>query len=243
MTVLATIKTQLIDVLWLPKVDDFANREYPRRRRNKDLRLLTLTNDKNYDEIIRMEESNITKREKTVAWTNSHIVGWRLDTILGRATVARDARFETCAGDNFLPIHSHFPFDILNIDFSSQNIESSPGRLEREIDCLEKTISIQKQKDIEKFVLLYTTVLNGCSVSYSHIVTTSNSVIMFGWEGLKIDEFSPELNDHDEMGQCIESVISKLTLKYAYQSSIDRVQLPIPLDSREVLSVVALVKR
>ena len=151
------LKDRLIKELWLPKTQEGSNIFFPRLKENKKMKLLTLTSDTNFQEIVEFEENNLTEKECIVVWTHSHIKKLRLETELSPAKVLGATRYENSTLRSSFAISEHFPFDIINLDFSSQQPDLESGRIEKEIQSLEKTIRLQRECQRTGFMLIYTT--------------------------------------------------------------------------------------
>lgn len=233
-------KHVLIDKLWLPTTQKWSNVLRPRVRKNKRLKLLTLTSDASFKEVIKLEEEELTEKECVVAWTHSHIKKLRLETEMSPAKVSGIARYETCVSNPSFVIKDHFPFDIVNLDFSSQEPVFDPGRVEEEIRSLEDTIKLQSDVGGDAFIMLYTTVLNSNDLDYKTIVRKSNSVPVLGWSGLSQDEFPTKIAAQAEKMRCIEAVVSCMCSKYKYNVEIERQSIPLGEDKKYVMCSIAV---
>lgn len=60
-------KHVLVDKLWLPTTQKWSTVLRPRVRKNKRLKLLTLTNDASFEEVTKLEEEELTEKECVVA--------------------------------------------------------------------------------------------------------------------------------------------------------------------------------
>lgn len=221
MSEILIFKNRLINELWLLNVKRGGNIFYPRKK-NKKMKLLTLTNDRNFQEIIRFEEENITTREYVVVWTHSHIKKLRLETELSPAKVLGATRYERSTSSSSFSISELFPFDVINLDFSSQDPDLESGRIEKEIQSLEKTIGLQREYERAGFILIYTTLLNSNNLNYESIATVSNTIYVPGWSGLSLEEFSSHIADQKEKMRCVESVMSEICSKYNYNVRIEK---------------------
>jgi len=213
---ISEIKTQLINNSWLPNVKVGGEILYPKLRKNKKMKLLTLTDDTNFQEITIFEQNNLTSKDYIIVWTHSHIKKLRLETELSPAKVFGPARYEDSILGPSFSLDNHFPFDIINLDFSSQNPDLESGRIEKEIQCLEKTIMLQMVHGNKGFILMYTTLLNSNNLDYINMVNTSNAIHMPGWSGLNPNDFSASITDHMGKSRCLENVLNKICSKYNY---------------------------
>lgn len=234
-------KDKLLDDLWLLMVHKCGSVLFPRTKRNKQMKLLTLTNDRDYQEVTKFEENNLTNKECVTAWTYSHIKKLRLETEISPAKVVGATRYEDSVSRSSFSIGEDFPFHIINLDFSSQDPSVETGRVEKEIKSLEHTLRLQKQTGGSDFVLIYTTVLNSNHLNYGDIVQTSNSLLVSGWPGLSMTDFPSEITDHMDKGHCIQVVLRKILSKYGYNCEIHSKHIPLESEGKYVFSVAAVV--
>lgn len=237
------VRDVLIDSLWLPTAQKWGDTVRPSRKKNKRMKLLTLTSDVSFREVAKFEEGELTRREHVVAWNYSHIKKLRLETEISPAKVFGPPRYENCASSSSFPIKEYFPFDVINLDFSSQDPSLEAGRIEQEIGSVEDTIKLQKAKGGDSFVLVYTTVLNSNALDYESIVQTSNNMPMSGWSGLHSEEFPGRIGKQDEKMRCIETVVSKICSKYGYNYETEVKAISIGKRNRYVIYSVAVLVR
>lgn len=204
------------------------------------MKLLTLTSDKGYQEVTKLEENNLTRKECVIAWTYSHIKKLRLETEISPVRVVGTTKYEDSVVSSSFSISGDFPFHILNLDFSSQDPSFETGRIEKEIKGLENTLMIQKRKGGTTFALMYTTVLNSTHLNYKNIAETSNSLHVSGWQGLSLGDFPSEVTDQTHKMRCIEAVLEKMFAKYGYRYEIASTCIPLGEEAKHVLSVVAM---
>jgi len=239
MSEVPTFKDRLINELWLPNVKRGGDIFYPRLKKNKKMKLLTLTSDGNFQEIVKFEENNLTKKEYVVVWTHSHIKKLRLETDLSPAKVFGATRYENSAPSSSFAISKLFSFDIINLDFSSQEPVFEGGRIEKEIQSLEKTIRLQREHERTDFILIYTTLLNSNNLSYATIVDESNNISASEWWGLSSEDFSSDISDQNEKMSCIECVLNKICLKYKYQAKIEKKYFSLEEETQKCLYSIA----
>jgi len=235
------LKDRLIKELWLPKTQDGSNIFFPRLKKNKKMKLLTLTSDTNFQEIVEFEENNLTEKECVVVWTHSHIKKLRLETELSPAKVLGATRYENSTLRSSFAISEHFPFDIINLDFSSQQPDLESGRIEKEIQSLEKTIQLQRECQRTGFMLIYTTLLNSNELNYQGIAVASDEIHVSGWPGLGLGEFSSRIANQMEKMTCIESVLNKICLKYNYNVEIEKKYYSLEKSQKHLYSIAALL--
>lgn len=202
----------MIDDLWLPTVQAGSSIFYSRRK-NKKMRILTLTNDRNYQEINRLIENKITEKDNIIVWTYSLQKKFRLEAYTGCA-VEGCCRYEDSASVAS-PLQDYLPFDTINLDFSSQNPTLENGRIEKEIKSLEETIKLQRERQEDKkgFVLIYTTLLNSHTIDKELVLRNSNDMQIQG-----INKFQNTITNQNEKMDFIEMVLEAIFLKYGYSS-------------------------
>ncbi|MBA7524865.1 hypothetical protein ES705_17010 [subsurface metagenome] len=243
MTEVDSIKDQLIDRLWLPIALEGGLIFFPRLRKNKRMKLFTLTNDRNFNEIIKFENNKLTKRKQIVAWARDTFKKIRLETE-SIGLVLGGSLFEDSILSNSCPLVEHFPRDLINLDFSSQYPELENGRVEREINSLEKTIYLQYQKNGSSFVLLLTTLIDSNDIERDVIVQSSNVIQISGWVGLNIANFSQVISDVNEKSDLIKALTIELCQKYGYINiKSDGAILAIPRSREQLCSVVGIFRK
>lgn len=243
MSEIPEIKTQLLSDLWLPSVRRGGDIFYPQLRKNKKMKLFTLVDDKNFQEIIIFEQNGLTSKELVTVWTYSHIKKLRLETELSPARVFGPTRYEDSISSSSFSLSSHFPFDVINLDFSSQDPEIESGRVEKEIECLEKTIMLQREQSDKGFVMIYTTLLNTNSLDPGSIISTSNALLVPGWTGISPGIFSPSITDQMEKIRFIERVLGDMCSKYNYNSEFEKRYHSVGETPNYICSIAVLMKR
>lgn len=242
-TLIAKAKNQLIDELWLKIVKKTGSFLYPRLK-NKKMKMFTLTSDVNFAEIPRFVESKLTTKKKIVAWNYSHIKIWRLEPEpqISPAIVLGSTRFEDSILSSGTALIGHFPFDVINLDFSSQDCVSNQGRIEKELESLEKTIRIQKSvEQLKGFALIYTTLINSKEIDCQTIINKSNRMISTGWGGLILDDLPTGTANAIEKSIIIQTVLSQLASKYGFNVEQEKVDKPIATNCL-VCSVAEILK-
>ena len=237
------LKDQLIDSLWFAKARD-AGATFYSRRKNKRMRLLTLTNGINFNEILKLEEGQLIQRADIVAWVVSDFnKRMRLEVESVGCILEGDILTETIL-DASSELHNHFPRDIINLDFSSQDPNMQNGRIEQEMLCLEKNINIQKQKGGEKFVVIYTTILDSHSINKDEVIRASDALRISEWLGLNLSNYSENISDISQQKAFIEEVLRKICQKYGYPNiNLDNSTLAIPGHQEQLYSIAGIIER
>lgn len=243
MTNVNSMKSQMIDSLWLPTVQEGGRVFYPRLRKNKKMKLLTLTNDRNFQEVVKFQENHLTQKEYTVAWARDSFKRIRLETE-SMGVVLEAGRYEDSILSATCPVHGHFSFDIINLDFSSQDPDLEDGRIEKEIESLERTIYLQNQERGNKFVLIYTTLIDSKNIDRDYVVRASDAIRINEWSGLNLSHFPQRISDGDLKKNFIEEVIKKICQKYGYTNiKINSSTLAMPRGQEQLYSIAGIFTR
>jgi hypothetical protein len=213
---ITTVSTKdLLNQLWLPIVKDAKAVIYPRRRKNARMKLLTLTDGIEPKEVFALENDNLIERKDTVAWVTGMQKKIRIEAE-SIENVIDGPVYDVSFLGRSCPLLQCFPFDILNLDFSSQNPAEENGRIEKEAQKIERAIKLQQQKDCDKFILIYTTLLDSCSLNVSTIAENSNSVSVDGWSGLNLNHYGDIVTDAGDKRSVLKDIIEELVGKYRY---------------------------
>jgi hypothetical protein len=244
MATIAEKKHGLVQELWVPFAKQAGDSFFPKLRKNKRMRMLTLTDDSNCEEISAMIEASLTTSEAIFGWTSSMFKKARLETHKEPITVIGATRYEDSIASGTVVIMEYFPFDILNMDFTSQNSESYSGRIEKEIISLELTIKTQKDKISDKigFVLFYTTKLNSFPVKPANIKAGSDRITVPDWSGLNINSLPSEARAHQEKRGVIEVVLLEFSRKYGFSLTLEQRTYEIQRDTEYLLAIVGTFK-
>jgi hypothetical protein len=236
------VKSQFIQDLWLPCVRKGGDYFFPRKRKNKELNVFTLTTDTNSQEISSFIKNGLTKQGNIFAWTHSHIKRMRLETEFSDVNVLGLSKYETSiANPNFL-LKNHFPFHVINLDYLCQEPRCEPGRLEKELIGIERTISFQRDR-MSECILIFTTLLNGNNMNLQTICDESDGIRMPHWRGLLNDDRDKAIpiSDNQQKIVILNEILTALSGKYFY--SIDLRTKSISLsDGAIAYSVVAILK-
>lgn len=233
-------KNQLVSDLWLPAAQQLGGMLYPMLRKNKKMKLLTLTTCENYQEVVVLEQNNLTRKEYIVAWEQSRFGALRLQTEIPLKVLGA-TRYESAVLTGTHSIGSYFPFDIVNLDFSSQQPVLGTGRIENEIHGLEKTVKLQRDKNVKTFVLIYTTLINSHSLSYETIAGVSNAEVVKGWPGLSLSDYPSTVGDSDMKETCLDYVLMKVYSKYGYVAHSKKKIVPLSTE-KGVYSTASLIR-
>ena len=237
------LKDRLIAELWLPIAIDAGTGFYPRLRKNKKMRLFSLTNDRNFNEIVKFEENKLTQREDVAVWTKDTLKRIRLETESIDIVLGGSLYEQSILGNN-CPLHEHFPMDIINLDFTSQDPDLGNGRIEKELESLEKTVNLQNQKQGKNFLLMYTTIIDSNNLNKDGVIHTSDSIRVNGRDGLNINNFSQPLIDENSKKSFIEEVIKEICQKYGYRNSTSNNQvIDIPSCNEKLYSIAGIYVR
>ena len=236
------VKSQFIQDLWLPCVRKGGDYFFPRKRKNKELNIFTLTSDTNSQEISSFISNSLTLQGHIFAWTYSHIKRMRLETEFSDVNFLGLSKYETSiAHPNFL-LRNHFPFHVINLDYLCQEPRREPGRLEKEVIGIERTISFQRERRSE-CVLIFTTLLNGNDMNLQAICDESDSLRMPHWNGLFNDgrDKATPLSDNHQKILILNEILTDLSGKYYYSIELRTKSIALPHASI-AYSCVAILK-
>jgi hypothetical protein len=224
-------KNKLVDGLWLPIAKKGGKVIYPRLKKNKRMKMLTLINDSNFQEIFKFEENDLTTRDRVFVWTYSYLKKSRLEPELDPAKVFGSTRYEDSILRQSFSLSGNFPFDLINLNFYSQDPELECGRIEKEIESLEKTIRLQRENENKRFILIYTTLLNSNNLDYRSITNTL---------GLSSQNFPLTITRQTEKIRCIKKVLDEICSRYDYTSEFREKRYPVDR-GKYIWSIAGLV--
>lgn len=242
MPVLEGIKSSLIEQLWIP-ICVKGGTVLSKKKKRKQLTVLTLTSRSNCDEVRRFIEEGLTERELTHVWTGSYYERVWLEAELGDVHFIGPERFEDTVHNFNGSLNSAYPFQIINLDFSSQDPALGVGRIERELGSLETIINNQSKENAD-FVLIYTTIMDGHPIDVSKIRDASEQQMLRGWPGITIDERflqDPVCGLEDKV-EVIEAIIIEMANKYSYKIELESLTIPAE-NIGAILSVASLIRR
>ena len=236
------LKDRLITELWLPIAIEAGTGFYPKLRKNKKMRLFSLTNDRNFNEIVRFEENKLTQRKRG-SMDQRYIKKDKIRDGIYRYCF-RGSPYEQSILGNNCPLQEHFPRDIINLDFTSQDPDLGNGRIEKELESLEKTVKLQDQKQGKNFLLIYTTIIDSNNLNKGGVIQTSDSIRVNGWSGLNINNFLQPISDESRKEAFIAETIQRMCQKYGYRSSrTDNKVVDIPIRNEKLYSMVGIYMR
>lgn len=237
-------KHRLIQELWLPLTKEAGDVFFPKLKKNKKMRLLTITEESNSEEIETLIEAGLTTNDSTYGWASSIFKKVRLETANAPIIVIGATHYEDSIVNRPDVIVEYFPFDILNIDFYSQNVEAYGGRIEKEIASLELTIRNQKGKigDKKGFVLIYTTKIDGYPLNCTSLKVDSDRLLIENWAGLIINGLPTPATINNDKKQIIEVVVGQILHKYGFTPAIQIRTHQINTDNGLILSVAGIFK-
>lgn len=241
---IASMKNQLIDQLWLPIAKKGGATFYPRLRINKKMKMLTLVHHSNCREIEEFIKSKLTKKELIIGWNKGRNEAIRLECEKLESVIGGYV-YEDTIYANRPDIHDKFPFDIVNLDFSSQSPELENGRIEKEILSIEHTIKIQSDKENKGMVLIYTTILNSRPLNPSTIKRNSNGIGIRGWGELSINDLPSNTKNYEEKIRCLEKILKQVCSKHQYKiiEGLKKSSKSLSGGSKLILSIGMLLKR
>lgn len=244
MSEFATIKEKLIDDMWLSVAVEAGRIFRPTLRKNKKLKVLTLTNDKNFREVTEFIRNRISRKDLIFGWNKARSIALRLDCEGKMGTVYPGATYEDSLEGDLHDVMNEFPFDIMNLDFSSQNPEDVNGRIEKEIHSIEKTLILQKEKRSDEMALIYTTLLDSNNLSINRIKRKSDGIDLEGWDGIIMNGIpSPAIEKEDKI-KSLENILNQIIAKYNYElvGNSNIFDINLPNGTRSILSIAVILR-
>lgn len=219
MTSVVIIRTEFLNNLWLPLLAEGGAELYPKRK-NKKMKMLVFTDENGYEEILSIMNAKLTDEDNVFAWTDTLSKAARLETYRPIKVVGC-SRFDDSGSDNVASLSSFFPFDIMNVDFSRQDIQDEPQRLELEVNCLEEILKVQREKILTSgFILIYTTFLGAHPLCPGRIKQSSDSIQVDNWNGLSINNLPSTAVSYDDKMGVVENILIQLSKKYKMITSL-----------------------
>lgn len=235
-----SLKDEFLTELWMPIIIEAASSFYPRKR-NKNMKLFTLTNGTNFNEISKLEGKKIIQRSDAVAWVNNMNVQLRLETeYIG--VVLRGRIERTTITDASSELHNYFPREILNLDFSSQEDEGRTDRCKVELECMEKVVRVQHIKNGDRFTLIHTTILDSNDILRDRVKQISDSLQMQGYGGLDVSSFPDSISDTHKT-DFVREVIIKICQKYKYNNTKINQSVKVISANQKILSIAGIFTR
>jgi hypothetical protein len=184
-------------------------------------------------------QERLTSRDEIFLWTYDHIKRMRLEA--ERFQVMPTAKYEDTIISSSQVISDHFPFEVLNLDFLSQEPTIGEGRVEMEIESIEATVRLQKAKQtvsLKGFVMIYTTPLDEIAVDVGKLANRLNAYHVDGWMGVTVSEYPSIVKSVKEKVEVIEKLLAEISKKYGYEVLGCNHMTP-----NELVSIVIGVKR
>ncbi|NQU98428.1 hypothetical protein HQ533_03090 [Candidatus Woesearchaeota archaeon] len=237
---LISLKTEIVNSFWKNKFIKIGQLVFPRKK-YKSLKVLSLTNSRNIEEVKILIKDHLTSRAYLFAWCNDFIEALSLDAEAKFNEVLDAAKFEeTFLSRTDHKVYACFPFHVLNIDFTSQAVESEDGRLEKELHSIEKVLLKQKETNGNNaWLMLFTTLIDNTPVNVDDIKINSDQYTISLWSGMTFSK-QGSLNDSDDIKNILMEFFHKMKDKYGLQVDIDSFTKPI--NSHEVMSISIIVK-
>lgn len=239
-----SIKNELIENLWIEVAKKGGDTFFPRLRKNKKMKALTLTNDTNYNEVQKLIDSKLTQKGNVFVWNHDNFKAIRLDSDGKVKKVLGATRYEDSITDSSHELMKHFSFDFINLDFSSQDPESEDGRLEHEIKSLEYTIKLQKEKREGKkgYVLIFTTLINSKGLNCEALIQNCRGIAVNGWtQDLGFQGDPTFVTEYIKKVEIIESILNQLSEKYQYNIEIEKMER-IHQEGKCICSIAGIIK-
>ena len=237
---LINLKTKIANEFWKVKFTEIGQLVEPRKKK-KALKVLSLTNSRNTEEVKILTCEHISSKSNLFAWCNDSIESLSLASESKYNDIIDDTKFEeTLLNCPTHKIDGCFPFHIFNMDFTSQSPESANGRMEKELHSIEKVI--EKQKSVNSpssWLMLFTTLIDNKPIDADEIVRNSDTFSRGGWDGLALSK-TGSVNVRAEIKAILLEFFEKIKDKYGLNVTIDSFTKPI--DINEVFSISIMVK-
>lgn len=215
MATISATRDQFIEELWLPVSREAGSLFFPRLKKNKKMKLFTLTDGIQFKEIKRFEEEKLIQRGDAVLWVSDMFKKVRAESesvgIVFDGPICDEPVCESSC-----PLQSHFPASILNLDFSSQDLTLDVERVKLEFRTVEQFLQLQSKKGCVRFVLVYTTLLDSNAIDRDAMKRTSDTIRINAWNGLELGTFSDRISDKAEKELFIQEMLKQMCSKYGY---------------------------
>ncbi len=239
-----SIKNELIENLWIRFAKKGGDTFFPRLKKNKRMKVLTLTNDANYKEVQKFIDSKLTHKGNVFIWNHDYIKAFRLDADGKANKVLGSTRYEDSVNNFSHELFENFPFELINLDFSSQDPESEDGRLEREVKSLEYTIKFQNEKRNGRkgYVLIFTTLINSKNLNCDILIQNCRGIVVNGWTTDISFQGSPGvITDYSKKVEIIESILNQLSEKYRFNIEIEKMERE-QQEGKHICSIAGIIK-
>ncbi|MFH2106490.1 MAG: hypothetical protein ABII22_04465 [Candidatus Micrarchaeota archaeon] len=238
-TEILKLKTTLVKNFWrdeLIKVGSLISNS-----KKKNLKVLTLTNSRNIEEVSLLTKEYLSSKEFLFAWCNNSTEAYSLASEGKFKDVVEAANFEECFTD--CPDHeifNEFPFCICNLDFTSQDIAANSGRIEKELLSIEKLVQKQIMTGSAKnWLLIYTSIIDDNNVDSQAVKSNSDRISVTGWRGITFT-INPRTTSQEEVKRLIDECLAELLKKYNLSSEVKTFTKRI--NSHEIISKTLLFK-
>lgn len=212
-----TSRDQLIEELWLPMAKEGGALFYSRRK-NKQMKLFILIDGVNFKGISRLEDEGLTCRGDAILWVSDMIKAYRAETE-SRGIVLNGIICDEQVQDENCQLNSLFPRDIVNLDFTSQDVQGNSSLIEKILEKTEHFICLQNKKRCKGFVLLHTVIINSEMINKNTVKNSSDAIQASGWSGLAVDSFPETFSGANQKIDFIKHVIQTVCNKYKYRIS------------------------
>jgi len=244
MRCLNPLKDHLLENLWCPMCMEGGKVFYPRLRKNKKMKIFTLTNDVNFREIPFFIDNKLIQEEEHLVWTSTSLKKIRLETELSDVRVLQGLFKEEEHSRNPHFLEEYFPKDILNLDFSSQNQESlCEGEIKKELESMDGIIGLEDRKGANGFVLIYTTILEEAGDLNVNEIKISLGLNELGQEE-NVEESVQTISTLEDKKRNIYNLMKRICKKYNYNElKINDVLLNIPQENKKLYSIAGIFKK
>lgn len=165
-----TIRRQLIKELWEPALVDLSNIIDSHHRKNKKLMILSLSDasDNSFADVQCFLKNKLSTKNNIRLWSGDYVKKQRLES--SGCEVVFKGRYER----GIESAEDIFPFDIINLDYPSQELERYEKRIEQELSGVNTTLDFQIRRDKKSFIIIYTTLLDEAPINLISIINKLN---------------------------------------------------------------------
>ena len=212
-------KGHLIAKLWVPKAQEYGNVLRPRLRKNKRLKILSLTSHDSFPEVSEFIQARLAVRADVFVWNYDYFKKMRLQSEGFNVLGVVAARYEDTLTKSSNAVADYFTFGILNLDFASQDPVTAEGSIESEVESIEVTFRLQKERQtdsLQGFVLIYTTLIDDSNLNITGLISRLNSYRVNGWAGLNSSLYPNDVPTAVGKVDVIRKLLEEIARKYNY---------------------------
>lgn len=212
------LNRKILKEICLPTARIVGGKVYPNRRKRKNLKALILGSSEYLDPVNSLIREGLTTKDNLIVFQRELNKQLRIETD-GFNTLGGRA-FESVMENQDSELLNVFPFEIIYLDFPSQEPEPIEGRAERELESIEYTISTQVSKDSKCFGLIYTSIIDSFGISPTEVFKSSSKKYVDGWYPKKFDGFGERCIEFNESVKLVDAALMVISKKYGYTFTV-----------------------